>query len=257
MGRQPVLHRNMRPATAFVALGESGLQAVHDRLDALQHRDEVEDVHELRVAVRHLRAVAWAFGPVLPDQVKARWKQALHDVADATGDVRDWDVFIAETLAPALEKQPEDAMLVALIQTAQARRTIAHAEMMTRLSRYRQSPLPTLKRDLLHLSEQDAKGRLETFAPSRIRKARDKVRERARIARDGKTEHVHKLRIGNKRLRYAIEALSDVLPGRYRKRLRKKLVARQSELGAVIDGVVARGLLCACLSVDPPSDSPA
>jgi inorganic triphosphatase YgiF len=137
MSRQPVLHRKMRPATAFVALGESGLRAVHDRLDALQHRDEVEDVHELRVAVRHLRAVAWAFGPVLPRQVKARWKQALHDVADAAGDVRDWDVFIAETLAPALEKQPEDALLVALIDIAQAKRTVAHAEMMTRLSRYR------------------------------------------------------------------------------------------------------------------------
>ncbi|MFJ5383391.1 CHAD domain-containing protein, partial [Cupriavidus sp. CER94] len=200
---------------------------------------------------------AWAFGPVLQGQVKARWKQVLHDVADAAGNVRDWDVFIAETLAPALVKQPEDAMLVALIDTAQARRTIAHAEMMTKLSRYRQAPLPTLKRDLLHLSEQDAKGRLENFAPKRIRKARDKVRERARIARDGKTEHVHKLRIGNKRLRYAIEALSDVLPGRYRKRLRKKLVARQSELGAVIDGAVARRLLCECLSVDPPGDSPA
>ncbi|MCA3182371.1 MULTISPECIES: CHAD domain-containing protein [unclassified Cupriavidus] len=257
MSRQPVLHRKMRPATAFVALGESGLRAVHDRLDALKHRDEVEDVHELRVAVRHLRAVAWAFGPVLPRQVKARWKQALHDVADAAGDVRDWDVFIAETLAPALEKQPEDALLVALIDIAQAKRTVAHAEMMTRLSRYRQAPLPTLSRDLLHLAQSDTRGRLETFAPKRIRKARDKVRERARIARDGKTEHVHKLRIGNKRLRYAIESLSDVLPGRYRKRLRKKLVARQSELGAVIDGAVARRLLCECLSVDPPTDSQA
>lgn len=257
MGRQPVLHRKMRPATAFVALGESGLKAVHDRLDALQHRDEVEDVHELRVAVRHLRAVAWAFGPVLPSEVRDRWKQALHDVADAAGDVRDWDVFIADTLAPALEKQPEDGMLMALIETAQARRTLAHAEMMTRLSRYRQSPLPTLKRDLLHLSARDAKGRLENFAPKRIRQARDKVRRQARIARDGKTAHVHKLRIGNKRLRYAIEALSDVLPGRYRKRLRKKLVARQSELGAVIDAAVARRLLCACLSVDPSGGAPA
>lgn len=251
MSRQPTLHRKMRPAAAFVALAEAGLGAVHDRLDALQHRDEVEDVHELRVAVRHLRAVSWAFGPVLPDSVKARWKQALHDVADAAGDVRDWDVFIAETLAPALEKQPEDRMLVALIETAQASRASAHAAMMTRLSRYRQAPLPTLKRDLAHLSAQSSKGRLATFAPRRIRKARNKVRTLAQIARDGKTEHVHKLRIGNKRLRYAIEALSDVLPGRYRNKLRKKLVARQTELGAVIDGAVARRLMCECLGVDP------
>lgn len=256
MSRQPVLHRKMRPTAAFVALGRTGLRAVHDRLDALQQRDEVEDVHELRVAVRHLRAVAWAFGPVLPDPVKSRWKQALHDVADAAGAVRDWDVFIAETLAPALAEQPEDEVLVALIETAQARRTRAHAEMMTRLSRYRQAPLPTLNRDLQHLAAHSSKGRLETFAPRRIRKARGKVRALADIARDGQTDNVHKLRIGNKRLRYAIEALSDVLPGRYRKRLRKKLVARQTELGAIIDGAVARRLMCECLSVEPTNSEP-
>jgi len=251
MNRQPVLHRKMRPAAAFVVLAETGLEAVHAQLDALQHRDEVEDVHALRVAVRHLRAVTWAFGPVLPESVKTRWKAALHDVADAAGDVRDWDVFIAETLAPALAQQPQDPVLAALVDIAQSRRTVAHAAMMTRLSRYRQAPLPTLKRDLAHLQARGGKGRLRTFAPKRIRKARNKVRDLARVARDGRTEHVHQLRIGNKRLRYAIEALSDVLPGRYRNKLRKALVARQSELGAVIDGAVARRLMCECLDVAP------
>ncbi len=253
MSRQPVLHRKMRPAVAFAALAESGLRAVNDHLDALQHRDEVEDVHALRVSVRHLRAVAWAFGPVLPDPVQARWKQALRDVANAAGPVRDWDVFIAETLAPALTLQPDNHVLVALVEEAQARRAAARMAMTTRLSRYRQSPLPTLARDLLHLSAESSGGRIGSFAPRRIRKARSRVRERERIARDGQTDHIHKLRIGNKRLRYAIEALSDVLPDRYRKRLRKKLVARQTKLGAIIDGAVARRLMCECLSVEPPA----
>lgn len=252
MSRQSVLHRKMRPAAAFVALGDRGLRAVDDHLDALQHRDQIEDVHALRVAVRHLRAVAWAFGPLLPTPVKARWKQALHDVADAAGDVRDWDVFLAETLAPALDQQPGDPVLSALVDESRVRRAAAHTLMMARLSRYRQSPLPTLKRDLLHLADRTGGGRLGAFAQRRIRKARRRVRERARIARDGQTLHIHKLRIGNKRLRYAIEALSDVLPGRYRTRLRKKLVARQGDLGAVIDGAVARRLMCECLAIAPP-----
>ncbi|MNW19691.1 CHAD domain protein [compost metagenome] len=50
-------------------------------------------------------------------------------------------------------------------------------------------------------------------------------------------------------MRYAIEALSDVLPKRYRKRLRKQLEARQGELGAVIDASVARRLMAECLGV--------
>lgn len=240
----------MRPAAAFVALGDDGLRAVANRLELVLHRDEAEDVHALRVAVRNLRAVTWSFGPVLPPQVKVRWKNALRDVADAAGETRDWDVFIAETLAPALELQPEHPMLLALIETAQGKRRASRRSMMTRLSRYKQAPLPTLHRDLLHLAhDKPGAGRgLGPFAERRIRKARGRVRALARIASDGATDHVHKLRIGNKRLRYAIEALSDVLPGRYRKRLRKKLIHRQTELGAIVDGAVAKRLMTECLA---------
>lgn len=250
----PDLHRNMRPAQAFVDLATRGLSAVEDGLDRVLHRDQAEDVHALRVALRHLRAVAWAFGPIQPPRLKARWKRALHDVADAAGDVRDWDVFVTETLAPALADQPGDTVLVALIETAQARRAAAREAMVTRLSQYRQAPLPTLHRDLLHLAGRKSRGKLGAFARKRIRKAHKRVRDLSRIARDGRTAHVHKLRIGNKRLRYAIEALSDVLPKRYRKRLRKQLVARQGELGAVIDASVARRLMAECLGV-PTAES--
>ncbi|RZT38462.1 CHAD domain-containing protein [Cupriavidus agavae] len=262
MSRQPVLHRKMRPARAFVVLGDHGLRAVDHQLEAVLHRDEVEDVHRLRVAIRHLRAVAWAFGPILGNHRKARWKRTLCEMADAAGPVRDWDVFLAETLAPALEKQPDDPVLAALVATAQERRSVARDEMMTSLSRYRQSPLPVLYRDLIHIASARSGSRLKTFAPRRIRKARRRVRELARVARDGQTDHVHQLRIGNKRLRYAIEALSDVLPRRYRKRLRKKLVRRQSELGALIDGAVARRLMAECLGCaaaapQTPAEAPA
>jgi len=251
MSRPPVLHRKMRPMAAFATLGDEGLRNVDDRLNVLLHRDEVEDVHALRVAVRHLRAVTWAFGPILPQVIKVRWNQALRDVADAAGAVRDWDVFVAETLQPALALQPDNPVLTALIDTAHVRRAEAQVTMIAKLSEYRQAPLPTLHRDLLHLSDPRHRhgdhGRMVSFAPRRIRKARGRVRELARVARDGQTEHVHKLRIGNKRLRYAIEALADVLPDRYRKRLHHKLIAQQTELGAVIDDAVARRLMCECL----------
>jgi len=251
MSRQSVLHRKMRPVAAFATLGDEGLRDINDRLDVVLHRDQIEDVHALRVAVRHLRAVTWAFGPVLPQAIKGRWNQALRDVADAAGAVRDWDVFVAETLQPAMTLQPDDPVLIALIDTAQARRADARVTMVARLSGYRQAPLPTLHRDLLHLSDPQAHrrqcGRMASFAPKRIREARGHVRELAHVARDGQTEHVHKLRIGNKRLRYAIEALAEVLPDRYRKRLHGKLIARQTELGAIIDDAVARRLMCECL----------
>lgn len=251
----------MTPLAAFVALADAGLCTVLARVDALLGNgpgvDDVEAIHDLRVAVRHLRAVAWAFRPVVADAVSARWKSVLHDTADACGETRDWDVFFAETLAPAIAREPAHPVLLALIDAARTRRAAAHDVMMTKLSRDMRERLGTLERDVRRMARmmatagrkrRDDTAQLDAFAQRRVRKARRRVRALARTARDGKTEHVHRLRIGNKRLRYAIEALADVLPRRLRKRLHKKLVRRQTALGAVVDDAVARRLLCECLT---------
>ncbi|WP_043442883.1 CHAD domain-containing protein, partial [Cupriavidus sp. HPC(L)] len=59
---------------------------------------------------------------------------------------------------------------------------------------------------------------------------------------------LHALRVAGKRLRYAIEAVGPVLPGRYTGRVHRKLVARQARLGAQTDAASARRLLSALLS---------
>lgn len=272
------LRRKMRPFAAFVALADAGLCTVRARIEAVlaggaggagdgsdvSDGSDVEAIHELRVAVRHLRAVAWAFRPVLSDTINARWKAVLRDTANAGSEARDWDVFIAETIAPALEREPGHPLLLALHETAQARRAVAYRAMMTTLSRDMRAQLGTLERDLRRLARgrekagsnrgvSDGGKRLDAFARRRVGKARQHVRELAQAAHEGQTgderiERVHRLRIGNKRLRYAIEALADVLPRRLRKRLHKKLVRRQTALGAVVDDAVARRLLCECLA---------
>ncbi len=79
---RPRLRGKTRPAAAFAALGESGLRRVDHSLATLFERDEVEDVHALRVAVRHLRAVLWIFGPLLPQGIAQRWNHDLCALAD-------------------------------------------------------------------------------------------------------------------------------------------------------------------------------
>jgi CHAD domain-containing protein len=122
--------------------------------------------------------------------------------------------------------------------------------MVTQLTRYRQAPLPTLYRDLLHLSSQTRHGQHGRMAALRARA--HPARGRVRVWRaSAPGAHVHALRIGNKRLRYAIEALSDVLPKRYRKRLHGKLIARQTELGGIIDDAVAHRLIWNAWQAEP------
>jgi CHAD domain-containing protein len=247
------LHRRMRAIDAFVVLADAGLAAIADQLDALHRRDHPDDVHALRVAARRLRAVCWAFRPALPKAIRARWTGCLRELARAANDVRDWDVFAADTLRPARDMQPEDPVLAALQDVAATRRHYARATMVAQLTEYQHWPLPVLHRDLTHLNRLPprgaaARGPLAALARRRVRRERKHVRALARAARSGDLARVHRFRIGSKRLRYVIESLDPVLPRRYAKDLHRKLVKRQGRLGSLVDGAVARRLMMECLS---------
>ncbi|WP_427312091.1 CHAD domain-containing protein [Cupriavidus sp. H39] len=258
----PKLRRKTRPAAAFAALTQASLARIDACLDQLRHRDDPEDLHALRVALRHARAVVWALGPSLPRQERDRWKRDLRTLARATSEVRDWDVFLAETIGPARELEPDDTVLAAIADTARMRRDSAREAMLTALAAYRDWPLPALHRDLAHLAHLAARARndgsrLAPFARQRVRRGRKRLRALGKAARQGDPGTVHALRIAGKRLRYVIEALAPVLPARYSKRLHRKLVKRQGKLGSLVDGIVARRLMADCLGVPAtPDDTP-
>lgn len=266
------LKRRMRALDAFAALAAADLQRIADALRAMDRRDRPDDLHALRVAVRHLRAVRWVFAPALPGAVGARWRIVLRDLMRATGPVRDWDVLIADTLQPALSRQPGDPVLLALLDTAQSRREAARATLLSALHAQRSQTLPVLDDDLAALRHRAVDGipgkanaPLGRLARRRVRKARRSVRALKARWRDLGTEAdltlapaadvLHALRVAGKRLRYAIEAVGPVLPGRYTGRVHRKLVARQARLGAQTDAASARGLLSALLS-GPGADAP-
>lgn len=259
------LKRRMRALDAFVALAAADLQRIDDALRALDRRDRPDDLHALRVAVRHLRAVRWVFAPALPGTVAARWRIVLRDLMRATGPVRDWDVLIADTLQPAVSRQPGDPVLLALLDSAQSRREAARATLMTVLHALRSQTLPVLDDDLAALRHRAVDGipgkanaPLGRLARRRVRKARRSVRAlkarwrelgtEADLALAPAADVLHALRVAGKRLRYAIEAVGPVLPGRYTGRVHRKLVTRQARLGAQTDAASARSLLSALLS---------
>ncbi len=260
--KSPKLRRKTRPAAAFAALAQASLARIDALLDQLQHRDDPEDLHQLRIALRHARAVVWAMGPALPRQERDRWKRDLRTLARATSEVRDWDVFLAETVGPAREQEPDDTVLAAIDDTARQRRNAAREAMLAALAAYRDWPLPALHRDLAHLAHLAGRARgdatrLAPFARQRVRRGRKQLRALAKNARDGDPVAVHAHRIAGKRLRYVIEALAPVLPARYTRRLHRKLVKRQARLGRLVDGIVARRLLAECLAVQAMPDDAA
>ena len=263
----PTLRRKTHPVVAFAALTQASLARIDTSLQALLHRDEAEDLHQLRVAVRYARAVLWALAPALPLLERERWKRELRTLARATSEVRDWDVFLAETVAPAHGKAPDDPVLAAVAEVAATRRNSARAAMLATLVSYRDGQLPVVQRDLAHLGHLAEKvaargkagrrDRLGPFASQRVRRGRKRLLALKQAAQGGDLGAVHAQRIAGKRLRYTIEALAPVLPSRYTRRLHRKLIRQQTRLGGFVDAIVARRLMCECLDVaELPDDVP-
>lgn len=273
------LGRKTPSAEAFVRLTADGLATIETTLEHLDQRDEPEDVHALRVGIRQLRARMWIFEPVLPERMTARWKSCLRDLAHAASPVRDWDVFLDETIGTARAQEPDSRVLDNIAETAGQRRAAAREVMLRQVHRFRTRPLPRMHADLLHVARlgtapANALGR---FAEDRLQRPGKRWRkgwsslmdsDDPRAGHEGhdtaghlpatprflhpddpELPRLHKLRIAGKRLRYAIEALDSVLPGRYRKRLHRRLVKGQGRVGRLLDGTVARRLMAECLGV--------
>ena len=82
-------------------------------LDREAARDP-EDIHQLRVGVRRLRALVSVFKTVLSEEARVYLRAELAWLHGALGPARDWDVFILETLTPLCRRLPDDPDLAAL-----------------------------------------------------------------------------------------------------------------------------------------------
>src|SRR5258705_6997038 len=86
-----------------------------------------DGVHQMRVAVRRLRAVLAAFRKRLPPDQRRWASDELRWLADALGEARNLDVFEGAVIRPAREAMPDVAALRALTAAARRRRQAAYA----------------------------------------------------------------------------------------------------------------------------------
>ena len=167
------------------------------------------------------------------------------------GEARDWDVFCEEML-PASFDGAENADCKALIRDiAEGRRREADAACAHEI----RSPLFTAL--VLSLAAWTESGReqrplvgdkrlrrkLSTIAPDLLDRLTRKVRKRGRaVSANASPEALHPLRKSLKKLRYGIEFLASLYPGKSVKRFVKRLEAPQQTLGVINDGAMATRL---------------
>lgn len=211
---------------------------------------DMEGVHQMRVAIRRLRAALVLFRPLLERHAEARFTAELRRLGRVFGEARDWDVFCTETLAQAEQGGVATPWLDLLRDPAERERAAAHAGVAAELRG------PALTALVIGLAEWagdaaalagDMSGcvmqaKLADCATDLTGRLAQKVRRPGRHIARRSDEELHTLRKTLKKLRYSIEFLAPL--GRH-KRVKAYLhgcKALQKQLGAMNDARVAVAL---------------
>lgn len=219
--------------------------------------EDAEDLHDMRVATRRMRAALAMFADVLP--VRARHiRDELGWLADVLGAVRDLDVQL-ERVDSWMEEVPaaDRGALGDLIHLLREQRRRARGSLLDALESSRYDRLVSgfgsmLRQGPLRRST-PARAHALMVAPDLVRVHHRKVGKAAKRARrSGAPQDFHRLRIQCKRLRYALEFVSELYPGNTSKYVRR-VVAIQDTLGLMQDSAVASERLRA-LAEDESSD---
>jgi CHAD domain-containing protein len=205
--------------------------------------DDSEQLHDMRVASRRLRAALSLFADFLPAG-SAQMRGELGWLGGALGAVRDLDVQLEQLDLWLAEVSDEDRQpLDALRAVLEEQRSVARGAMLEALdSRRYEAFVRAFGRYLRGRRPRPSSpggAPARAVAPDLIEKRFEKLRKSAeQIGTDSEPADYHRVRIRGKRLRYALEFLSDVYPGRTQPLL-KRLVALQDVLGLHQDADVA------------------
>jgi CHAD domain-containing protein len=223
--------------------------ALDTRLRALLAHDQgartgadIEDVHQMRVSVRRMRAALKAARPLLD----AQWADGLYAelgwLGRSLGPVRDLDVLLPRLRRLAADlPTAERAASATLIGSLDAEYLAARRDMLTALNGPRYPELLERLADAVRLplptrSATEGRPELVELVRTEYRNLRKAVK---RAGQDPPDEVLHALRIKGKRLRYTGELAEPAL-GRPVRRLLAATAGLQEVLGDHQDACVAQ-----------------
>ena len=246
------------PLAAFRLIALDCMSHLQLNHDGAMSSDDAEYVHQMRVAMRRLRAAMRMFGPVLPAGFAEQLVPPMRELMRALGQARDFDVLMAEIVAPVAVALPDEPRLTDLASAVTNRLYAARADIRQVLRQPGYGQLLLTAGSLLQRAPfieppgaGDEAASLLQFADRRLRRLLKKILELADAARVDYPPSLHQLRIGIKRLRYAIEFFGPMIPGKSGAAAIKRLAGLQEELGHLNDLASAGNLLMVCAGHDP------
>ena len=238
---KPIQIAGLARRTPVARAASSVLRAVLldllEKVPEARTADSKKGIHDLRVAVKRFREAFRLFRPVLRKKTFRRHREWIEALNDALGEVRDRDVALVQLrkLTDGLAEPP--GSVADLPAHLESERLVAAGALAAMLDRLQFEGVPAqLAAQIESLEQQAVSGRpTHEFARERVRERLLDVRARWKAARREATpESLHRARIGNKRLRYAIEPFSRML-GKQVRRLYRSASRFHDVLGDVHD----------------------
>ena len=223
---------------------------------ATRKGEDIEALHDMRVAVRRMRAAAKVFEAYLDSEKLEPHINGLRKTLGALGDVRDLDVFREKAEEYTKKIPPEhEHDLDPLFAVLAEEKEKARENMLTYLNSEKYASFKKEFSDFLSVPEawaQPATTRKHDALPHRVRDVLPSILY-ARLADisaysewvEGphvSIERLHRLRIAAKGLRYTLEFFKGML-GEDAKTMIEELKNFQDHLGNLHDAIVAIDLL--------------
>ncbi len=208
------LLRRMPIARAASKVLRATLQDLLEKVPDARSGDPDKGIHDLRVAVKRFREALRLFRAVLRKKTFRRHREWIEDLNDALGEVRDRDVALGQLRKLTAGPAEPPGGVARLRARLEAERLASVAALAVMLDRLQLEGVPAQLAASIHSLEQQAAPGRQTydFARERLRERLLGVRARwAAARREATPESLHRVRIGNKRLRYAIEPFSHML----------------------------------------------
>lgn len=257
-----LLHSATQPAVSkasFPSVAKSGgvvpaLQSVIDscllhlqaNISGVIQNLDVEYLHQVRVALRRLRVVLSIAETIRTDAELNTLREQVAELCVELGRLREWDVFMTETLAPICARLPEPDKLRILCATEKLRE-------QRRVAVVNKLQSQDYQRFLLRFGawmhgdywrEPLAENlTLPHLATQILDKRRRQVDKRGKHLANADTAHLHMLRIACKKLRYSAEIFASLFGPAKAKRYQSELSTIQDILGSLNDIAVAHRLL--------------
>lgn len=248
------LKRNMSGHLAFKQILWQCLEQLQGNLDMVLHGNDIEGLHQMRIALRRMRSAFNVFRQLADKPSRKKLEQEVAWLIKVLGEARDLDVFISQTMPPLVEQLQQPCLNLLVEQAEQAKistyKTIRKVLQSPRYHHFILMLADWVENERWR-SESSEELTVCDISQTMLTKRYTQLKQRGKKLKKATAKQRHQTRIAAKKLRYVSQFFAEFYPQKKTKPFLKSLAKLQDELGQINDIAVTEGLVTKLLGNKP------